>query len=59
MRYLSLHSNQYQRYFHGHSDEVTSVNLSPRSDTFLSAAKVALIMPPGILSEMCSALDCL
>ena len=48
MRYLSLHSNQYQRYFFGHTDEVTSVDLSPRSDAFLTAAKVSrapLLLP--------------
>lgn len=38
IRYLSLHDNQYLRYFKGHRDRVTSLAVSPTSDTFLSGA---------------------
>lgn len=38
VRYLSMHENNYLRYFRGHSLPVTSLSVSPRSDQFLSAA---------------------
>lgn len=38
LRYLSLHDNRYLRYFSGHKDRVTTLSMSPVSDTFLSAA---------------------
>lgn len=38
LRYLSLHDNNYLRYFKGHSQQVTSLQLSPSDDTFISAA---------------------
>lgn len=38
IRYLSLHDNKYLRYFRGHSEEVTSISMSPVDDFFLSAA---------------------
>ncbi|KAK9787371.1 hypothetical protein WJX73_005201 [Symbiochloris irregularis] len=38
VRYLSMHENNYLRYFRGHSARVTSLSMSPRSDLFLSAA---------------------
>lgn len=37
VRYLSLESNQYVLYFEGHSGRVTSLDMSPKNDTFLSA----------------------
>ena len=40
IRYLSMHDNKYMRYFRGHTEEVTSLDISPNSDAFLSAAKV-------------------
>ena len=42
IRYLSMHDNKYMRYFRGHSDQVTSLDISPNSDAFLTAAKVRL-----------------
>ncbi|GAA6033557.1 hypothetical protein JCM8097_001454 [Rhodosporidiobolus ruineniae] len=38
IRYLSLHDNQYLRYFPGHKKRVTSLAMSPCDDTFLSGA---------------------
>lgn len=39
IRYLSLHDNAYLRYFSGHRGRVTSVELCPVSDAFLSAGE--------------------
>lgn len=38
IRYLSTHDNQYIRYFSGHTSTVTSLALSPASDTFVSCS---------------------
>ncbi|GAA6060873.1 hypothetical protein JCM10212_006253 [Sporobolomyces blumeae] len=38
IRYLSLHDNNYLRYFKGHKKRVTSLAMSPQDDTFLSGA---------------------
>ncbi|KAH0381346.1 histone H3 methyltransferase complex and RNA cleavage factor II complex, subunit SWD2, partial [Aureobasidium melanogenum] len=38
IRYLSAHDNSYIRYFKGHTDRVTSIQLCPSNDTFLSAS---------------------
>ena len=38
IRYLSTHDNQFIRYFKGHTAPVTSLVLSPASDTFLSCS---------------------
>lgn len=40
LRYLSLHDNQYVRYFKGHSARVSAVAMSPKNDLFMSAAEV-------------------
>ncbi|QQP58441.1 WD40 proteinlike [Caligus rogercresseyi] len=39
LRYLSLHDNKFIRYFAGHSKRVTSLDLSPEDDTFISGKK--------------------
>ncbi|KAJ3105956.1 WD repeat-containing protein 82 [Phlyctochytrium planicorne] len=39
IRYLSFHDNKYIRYFKAHSEEVTSLEMSPNDDHFLSASK--------------------
>jgi len=39
IRYLSTHDNQYIRYFRAHSAPVTTIAVSPASDTFLSCAQ--------------------
>lgn len=38
IRYLSLTDNKYIRYFQGHDDMVTGINVSPMDDMFLSVA---------------------
>lgn len=38
IRYLSLHDNRYLRYFKGHTDRVVALEMSPKEDTFASAA---------------------
>ncbi|CAH1709339.1 unnamed protein product [Chironomus riparius] len=38
IRYLSLHDNKYLRYFPGHTKKVTSLNISPIDDTFISGS---------------------
>lgn len=38
IQYLSLHDNQYIRYFRGHTDRVTAIEMSPLEDQFLSAS---------------------
>ncbi|KAK9478105.1 WD40-repeat-containing domain protein [Lipomyces japonicus] len=38
IRYLSVHTNQYIRYFKGHKEKVTSLEVSPADDHFLSAS---------------------
>ena len=38
IRYLSLHDNQYLRYFSGHQKRVTSLDLCPVNDMFISAS---------------------
>lgn len=39
IRFLSTHDNSYIRYFKGHTDTVTSIQLCPSSDTFLSCSR--------------------
>ncbi|KAI5700094.1 WD repeat-containing protein 82-like [Diaphorina citri] len=38
LRYLSLHDNKYVRYFPGHVRKVSSLNLSPVDDSFISGS---------------------
>lgn len=40
LRYLSLHDNQYVRYFRGHTARVSALAMSPKNDLFMSAAEV-------------------
>lgn len=39
IRYLSLHDNKYIRYFVGHKDRVTSLDMSPINDMVLSSSQ--------------------
>lgn len=39
IRYLSMHDIQYLQYFKGHEAEVTSLEVSPSDDMFVTAAK--------------------
>eukprot|EP01047_Picozoa_sp_COSAG01_P051764 COSAG01_NODE_5375_length_4299_cov_5.663095_1_plen_297_part_00 len=38
LRYLSLHDNQYIRYFRGHRDKVIGLAMSPKDDSFISTS---------------------
>ena len=38
IRYMSAHDNKYLQYFKGHTGRVTSLEVSPVDDTFISAA---------------------
>ncbi|ORX55158.1 WD repeat protein 82, partial [Hesseltinella vesiculosa] len=38
LRYLSLHNNQYIRYFKGHTDKVITLEMSTLNDQFLSSS---------------------
>jgi COMPASS component SWD2 len=38
IRYLSMHDNNFIRYFRGHSGRVTSLSLNPGNDTFMSTS---------------------
>ena len=38
IRYLSLHDNRYLRFFKGHTDRVVALEMSPKEDSFASAA---------------------
>lgn len=40
LRYHCFHSNNYLRYFPGHTAQVNSLCMSPKNDLFLSAAQV-------------------
>lgn len=44
IRYLSLHDNQYLRYFKGHKSRVTSIECSPLTDAFISASAESVRM---------------
>ncbi len=39
LRYLSLHTNRFLRYFKGHRGKVTGLAMSPLNDTFASASQ--------------------
>jgi COMPASS component SWD2 len=56
LRHLSLHTNQYIRYFKGHRARVTSLALSPKSDLFLSAALDSTIRLWDLRSNSCQGL---
>ena len=40
IRYLSHHDNRYLRFYKGHTDRVTSLAMSPKSDQFISTGLV-------------------
>merc|ERR1712205_244131 len=39
LRYLSLHDNQYLQYFYGHVQKVTSLDMAPMNDLFMSSSE--------------------
>ena len=54
IRYQTLHDNKYIRYFGGHTERVTGLCLSPKSDMFLSAGQV-LLSTASLLHALCCA----
>ena len=52
LRYLSLHDNRYLRYFKGHTQQVTTLCLSPKNDLFMSAAQVCIPHPQSSEDDM-------
>jgi COMPASS component SWD2 len=56
IRYLSLHENAYIRNFVGHTDRVTSLSLSPRNDTFISAGRDGTIRMWDLRTPNCQAI---
>ena len=40
LRYLSIHENNFIRYFRGHTDRVTSLGICPKSDLVMSTSQV-------------------
>ncbi len=44
VRYHDLHRNEYVRFFRGHTAPITTVALSPKDDTFLSAGMVSVLL---------------
>lgn len=53
IRYLSLHDNKYVRYFQGHKKRVTSIDVSPSDDTFLSASTDGTVRLWDVRSSNC------
>lgn len=56
IRYLSLYDNTYQRFFHGHTDEVVSLAMNPCDDTFASASKDKTVRLWKLNSSKCHAI---
>ncbi|PRT52402.1 Set1 complex component swd2 [Wickerhamiella sorbophila] len=56
IRYLSLHDNQYVRYFRGHKNKVTGLEISPTSDVMLSTALDRSVRIWDLRSQHCQGL---
>lgn len=56
LRYHDLHSNRYIRYFRGHQGKVTTLCMSPKSDSFLSAAEDKQVRLWDLRQPYCQAL---
>lgn len=56
LRYLSLHDNQYVRYFRGHTARVTAVAMSPKNDLFMSASEDHSVRLWDLRSTQCQGL---
>lgn len=55
VRYLALHDQTYIRYFRGHRDRVTSIKMSPVSDTFLTASRDGTVRMWDLRMSSCQA----
>lgn len=49
LRYLSIHENNFIRYFPGHTEKVTSLGVCPKSDLIMSTSQVNLSSFPHLL----------
>lgn len=56
LRYLSLHDNRYLRYFKGHTQQVTTLCLSPKNDLFMSAAQDKQVRLWDLRTNICQGL---
>jgi COMPASS component SWD2 len=56
VRYLSLHDNRDLRYFKGHTDRVTGIDISPVDDTFFTAALDRTVRFWDVRSDRCQGL---
>ncbi|KAH8924100.1 WD40 repeat-like protein [Atractiella rhizophila] len=56
IRYLSLHDNSFLRYFKGHKRRVTSLEVSPVDDTFLSGAMDDTVRVWDLRADKCQGL---
>jgi COMPASS component SWD2 len=55
LRYLSLYDNKYLRFFHGHTDRVVSLSMSPIDDAFISGSLDGTVRLWNLRSERCQA----
>lgn len=53
IRYLDFHTNTYKRYFRGHRDRVTNIEMSPKEDTFISSARDGTVRLWDLRSDKC------
>lgn len=53
IRYLSFHDNKFIRYFKGHTEKVTALEMSPQEDFFLSSSKDGTVRLWDIRSPSC------
>ncbi|KAG2454675.1 hypothetical protein HYH02_000514 [Chlamydomonas schloesseri] len=53
LRYHTLHNNTYIRYFHGHTAQVNSMCMSPKNDTFISAASDKTVRLWDVRTNIC------
>ena len=54
VRYLSMHDHRYLRYFKGHTDRVSSLEMSPKDDSFASASVDGTARVWDLRSTSCS-----
>ncbi|EGD83563.1 hypothetical protein PTSG_04168 [Salpingoeca rosetta] len=53
VRYLSLHDSKYLRYFKGHTDRVTNIDMNPTTDAFLTTSDDCTMRLWDLRSDHC------